>query len=69
MTIGERIRFVRKQRKMTQMELAHACHIKERVMISHYETGRSIPSMGRIEEMAKALDVSPAWLCGWTVGE
>ena len=62
MTTGERIRQARKAAGLTQKELAEKVGVKFSA-IHKYETGM-IVNLKRetIAELAKALDVSPAWL-------
>lgn len=47
----------RKKRNVTQKELAEAIDI-DRTAISHYENGRMIPSLERLVEISKVLDVT-----------
>lgn len=66
MTVGEKIRDLRQQREMTLKELAKAAHTSFQT-IYKYENGiiTNIP-LDRIELIAKALDVKPEVLLGWT---
>lgn len=59
--IGTRLRDARDAKGMTQRKLAEltGCHDQE---ISRYERGAIEPRTERIEELAKALGVSPGWL-------
>ena len=65
MTLGEKIRKKRIERDITQEELAKAINTTKQT-IYKYEQGivTNIPS-DKIELIAKALDVSPAYLMGW----
>ena len=65
MKIGERIRFLRTKKELSQEDLAKAIHSTKQA-IYKYENGivTNIP-MDKIEMMAKVLDVSPAYLMGW----
>ena len=65
MTIGEKIKELRKRKKVTQSELASAIGTTKQ-NIYKYETGiiTNIPS-GRVEAIAKFFNVSPAYLMGW----
>lgn len=66
MTIGDRIRQRRKALGMTQTELANKCGYTDRSSINKVEMAdRGLP-VTRIEKIAKALDMKPAELCGWT---
>jgi transcriptional regulator with XRE-family HTH domain len=53
--IGNGIRTVRKELKMTQQQLADKLGI-DRSLLSFYENGRAIPNYSMIERMAKALN-------------
>lgn len=66
MTIGNRIRVAREAKKLTQEELGNACDTTKQTIFK-YETGiiTNIP-LDRIEKMAVILDVSPAFLMGWS---
>lgn len=65
MTLGQRIRYVRKERKLTMDELGEKIGVKG-ATISRYESGViSVPSP-KVEALAAALDVTPAYLMGWT---
>lgn len=66
MTIGERILSLRDRRGIGQTELANKAGISKQTLYK-YETGivTNIPS-DKIEAIADALNVSPAYLMGWT---
>lgn len=57
MTIGTRIRRLRKDVDMTQRELADEVGLTESA-IRNYERGIRVPSDEQIEKIARALDVS-----------
>lgn len=65
MTIGERIRKVREEARLSQVELADYIKVSKQTLYK-YETGiiTNIPS-DKIEEIAKATGVSPAYIMGW----
>lgn len=65
MTIGKKIRELRKTNKITQEELAKIIGTTKQ-NIYKYETGivTNIPS-DKIEAIAKALNTTPAYLMGW----
>lgn len=67
MEVGERIRWLRKQRNMTIEHLASKVGVT-RQTISRYETGaiEDIPK-SKLEKVASALDVSCDYLRGWTL--
>lgn len=54
--IGQRVRRIRKARKMTQEKLAEYANIST-VYISHIETGSAKPSLPVVVAIADALDV------------
>jgi len=47
----------RKEKKLTQQELADLTHLSEKT-ISKWECGRGIPDIGNLQALSKALDVS-----------
>lgn len=62
MTIGEKIRMLRKKFKMSQKELAQKAHISETALIN-YEKNRRIPPMDIIKNLCVALNnISPEYL-------
>lgn len=65
MTIGERIRTERTSCHMTLEELSQKIGI-QRASVHKHEMGLVIPPLKRVEQLASALDVSPAYLAGWS---
>lgn len=65
MTLGERIKGKRKERKMTLEEVAKFVGVS-RQTIQRYESGviSTIPS-DKVERLAQALRTTPAYLMGW----
>ena len=65
MNIGEKLKALRKERKLTLEDVSRSLDIS-RANINKYENGNitNIPS-DRIEQLAKFYDVSPAYLMGW----
>lgn len=65
MTIGERLKALRKEKDLTLEDVAKSLDIS-RANISKYENGdiTNIPS-DRIEQLARFYSVSPAYLMGW----
>ncbi len=63
-TIGERIYDCRYALDMTQGDLA-AVIGSHTGTISLWETDRIVPTLAKIEALAKALGVHPAYLAGW----
>ena len=62
MAIGERIRFIRNLRGMTQKYLGMAIGFDEKtadVRMAQYESGTRTPKENYVTDIAKALDVSP----------
>ncbi len=62
MAIGERIRFIRNLRSMTQMRLGAAVGFDEKtadVRMAQYESGTRTPKEKLTADIAEALDVSP----------
>lgn len=65
MTIGSRIKSKRLEKSLTQEELAKKVNTSKQT-IQRYEAGiiSNIPS-NKIELLAEALNVTPAYLLGW----
>ena len=57
MTVGENIRKIRKEKKLTQKELGKLCGMSE-AQIGQYENGLRNPKMETLEKIANALDIS-----------
>ncbi len=67
-TLGERLKFIRHFRKMTQKELGIACGFPEEsadVRIRHYEMNRYVPKQDMIQRLASALRCSAYALCSF----
>ena len=65
MDIGKRIRKRREELGMSQEELARAIGYKSRSSINKMEVdGRGLPQT-KIVALARALEVTPAYLMGW----
>ena len=65
MAIGERIRFIRNLRGMTQKWLGMAVGFPERaadVRMAQYEAGTRTPKENLVNEIARVLEVSPSAL-------
>jgi transcriptional regulator with XRE-family HTH domain len=56
MIIGERLRDLREQKKMSQGEVEKRTGLL-RCYISRVENGHTVPSLGTLEKMARALEV------------
>ncbi|MEK4565221.1 helix-turn-helix transcriptional regulator [Alkalihalobacillus sp. FSL R5-0424] len=60
-TIGNKIKTLRKNKKMTQPDLADKIGVSY-TTVSQYETGSRKPSFKALNRIAEALDVSPSYL-------
>ena len=60
---GQRLERIRKERGLTQIDLAALINSSQRTL-SHYETGRGYPPAPTIAALAKALNVSADELLG-----
>ena len=63
MTLGERVRMIRKRKGITQTELAAAMHVAQSHM-SKIEGNVNMPKAETILKIAKALDVPVSELIG-----
>jgi transcriptional regulator with XRE-family HTH domain len=65
-TKGKRIRALRIQRGLRQEQLAQLIHVSKQTMYKYeFDIVTNIPS-DKIETIAKVLNVSPAYIMGWT---
>lgn len=64
MTLGERLRKLREERKMSQRALANEIGIGNST-ISRIEAGAVKPDSDTIEKLAGSLNTTPAFLMGW----
>lgn len=64
MVHGDRIKEARKNKGLTQEQLATAIGVK-RAVISKYETGLVTPSVEQIEKIARELNISVGQIMGW----
>ena len=55
-SIGQKLRLLRKEKRMTQQELADALQIK-RATISNYEIGRRSPHLSELRRIAEYFGV------------
>lgn len=61
---GQFVRFMRKEKQMTQQQLAERLHLTDKA-ISKWERGLSLPDISMLEQLAKELDISVVeLLCG-----
>lgn len=56
--VGKRISLIRKNRGMTQEQLAEKAELSN-IYISHIENSRSIPSLETLMKLCNALDITP----------
>lgn len=61
MSLGERIRSLRRRRGLTVQGLATACSLSKG-FISQVENGRTSPSLSTLVDLARVLGVAPAFL-------
>jgi transcriptional regulator with XRE-family HTH domain len=65
MTVGDRIKYLRIEKGMTQEELGEKVGVKN-AAINKYETGIVVNlKRDMIVKLASALDTTPAYLMGW----
>ena len=62
--IGERIKKLRKEKGMTQEDLAAKLGYKSKTSVAHIENGRDIPRQ-MVATLAEILETNPAYLMGW----
>lgn len=58
MTIGEKIKYLRKQKGVTQIELAQLTGIHQ-VSIAKYEKDKMVPQPEQLQKIIEALNISP----------
>ena len=68
MTVGKRIKEIRKKKKLTLRELSKKADISIS-FISDIENGRSNPSLERLKSIAAALDTPVSVLLGESVSD
>lgn len=61
-TIGWRIRYARKQKKISQLCLAMRSDIRDQSSVSKIERGVYKPKPGTVRRIADALGVSADWI-------
>lgn len=66
MTVGERIKMQREIKGMSQLDLAKKIGYATKGTVSLIESGKRDISLDKVCEIAKALDVTPHWLMGWS---
>ena len=65
MNINEKIKYLRKQLKMSQQELADKVGYQDKSAISKVERGERDITQTMIVKYANALNTTPAYLMGW----
>lgn len=65
MTTGERIKELRKEKRMSQTELGQALHVSQQTVTS-WETNRADPSSSALTALANYFDVTADYLLGMT---
>lgn len=65
MTIGERIRYLRKKNAMTQTDIAKKLNIATQTVFKYEKNIVTSIPMDNIEKLAELFDVTPAYLMGW----
>ena len=63
MIFSERLKRLRKEKKLTQKELAEQIGISQK-SYSHWETGKNEPSLENLIKLVDLLEVSIDWLFG-----
>ena len=61
MTLGEKIKYLREERDITQQMLAAVLNLN-RVTVTGYEIGRRIPDVYTLKKIADFLDVTVDYL-------
>src|SRR5208282_1645525 len=56
MIIGERVKFLREQKKLSQGEIEKRAGL-QRVYVSRVENGHTVPSVETLEKFARALEI------------
>ena len=65
MPFAERVRALRKERNMTQNDVANAMGVATR-QYQRFESGEQKPGFDNLQKLADALQVSVDWLMGRT---
>ena len=63
--VYENIKNRRLELNMTQAELAKKCGYKDHTTINKIEKGHVDISIGKLKQIAKALEIRPLYLLGW----
>lgn len=65
MTIGDRIKTTRKAMGMTQTELGKKCGVTKQAIFKYENDIITNIPLDKIQMIARALNVSAAWIMGW----
>ncbi len=65
MTIGERIKYLRKKNGMTQTDIAKKLNIATQTVFKYEKNIVTSIPMENIEKLAELFDVTPAYIMGW----
>lgn len=68
MDFGQAIRTLRKERDLTQTQLAERCFVSTNA-VNAWENGRAYPPKGSVERLCKAFGVSVAYFMMASIGE
>lgn len=63
-SLGERLKTLREERKLTQAELAKALDIKNQSVVAYWETDRNKPPIDRLVQLCDFFDVSADYFLG-----
>ena len=63
---GSRVREMRSSANITQEELAYMANI-DRGYMGHIERGTKSPTLDKVEQIAKALNLEPANILKWYI--
>ena len=63
--VGERVEKLRKEKGMTQEELAKKLGYKSKSSVTHIENGRDVPRQ-MVAALSEILETNPAYLMGWS---
>lgn len=64
LSFGQKLKTLRKEKKMTQTELANKLHLNDKSSISRYEKDENTPQTSVISEIAKIFNVTTDYLLG-----
>lgn len=60
--LGDKLRYLRTQRQMTQVELAQRLGLAQQGYISNLEAGRKAPSLDLVVQIAELFEVTTDYL-------